>query len=179
MLFSLERLKQEHDVQVHWRAFELRPAGSPPIPPEYAARIAQSRPAFAAAMKSDHGVDIVFGPFGIDSRPSLILDKYAEAHGAGDAFHMAVLEAYWRRGEDISDSAVLTRIAASVGLPTDALQAALADVQYAAQVDGDIAQARAFGLSGVPATVFDRKYLVSGAQPYAYFVSAVHKAAQG
>ena len=179
MLFSLERLKQEHDVQVHWRSFELRPAGSPPIPPEYAARIAQSRPAFAAAMKNDHGVDIVFGPFGIDSRPSLILDKYAEAHGRGDAFHMAVLEAYWQRGEDISDHDVLKALAQKVDLPADALDAALADPQYAAQVDADVAQAQAYGLSGVPATVFAGKYLVSGAQPYAYFESAARKAAGG
>lgn len=164
-------------MQVHWRSFELRPAGSPPIPPEYAARIAQSRPAFAAAMKNDHGVDIVFGPFGIDSRPSLILDKYAEAQGHGAAFHIAVLEAYWRRGEDISDRGVLSRIAISVGLAADAPETATSDPQYAAQVDADIAQARAYGLSGVPATVFAGKYLVSGAQPYAYFQSAVRKAA--
>lgn len=175
----MEKLKQEFDVQVHWRSFELRPAGSPPIPPEYAARIAQSRPAFAAAMKNDHGVDIVPGPFGIDARPSLILDKYADAHGRGAEFHIAVLEAYWLRGEDISDAVVLSRIAVGVGLPADALQAATADTKYAAQVDADISQARAYGLSGVPATVFAGKYLVSGAQPYAYFASAVRKAAGG
>jgi len=166
-------------VQVHWRSFELRPAGSPPIPPEYAARIAQSRPTFAAAMKNDHGVDIVFGPFGIDSRPSLILDKYAEAQGVGVEFHVAVLEAYWRRGEDISDPDVLSRIAVGVGMPADASAKAAADPQYAAQVDADIAQARAYGLNGVPATVFAGKYLVSGAQPYAYFASAVRKALGG
>ncbi|RMG70698.1 MAG: DsbA family oxidoreductase, partial [Chloroflexi bacterium] len=40
----MERLKQTHSVQIIWHSFELRPAGSPPISPEYMARIESLRP---------------------------------------------------------------------------------------------------------------------------------------
>ncbi len=171
----MEKLKKEFDVAIHWRSFELRPAGSPPISPDYLKRIEASRPIFAQAMKKDHAVEINPGPFGINSRPSLVVDKLAEAQGVGEAYHLAVLDAYWSRGKDISDTAVLQEIAGSVGLHSDAVAAAIADPEYIKQVDADIQQARDYGLDGVPAVVFDAKYLVMGAQPYETFAGAARK----
>lgn len=179
MFFGLEKLKTEFDVRVHWRSYELRPAGSPPVPPEYKARIEAARPRFAQSMRDELGVDIVSGPFGIDSRPALVLGKYAEAQGVGDAFHIATLEAYWQRGEDISDRDVLGRLAAGAGLDAAAIDSAIADPAMIDLVDADIAQAREYGLDGVPAVVLDNKYLVMGAQPYDTFVSAVKRAQAG
>lgn len=175
----MEKLKTEFDVRVHWRSYELRPAGSPPIPPEYKARIEQSRPRFAQSMKDELGVDIVFGPFGVNSRPALVLGKFAEAQGVADAFHIATLEAYWQRGEDISDREVLGRLAAGAGLDAATIEAAIADRAMIDRVDADIAQAREFGLDGVPAVVLDNKYLVMGAQPYDTFANAVKRAQAG
>jgi predicted DsbA family dithiol-disulfide isomerase len=175
VLFSLKRLQQEFGATMTWRAYELRPAGSPPISPEYLARIEKARPVFAQSMRNEFGIDINSGPFGINSRPSLILDKYAEAHGAGEAYHAATLEAYWHKGQDISDPAVLRALAVQTGLAADALDLALDDPTYANQVDADIAQARAYGLDGVPAVVINNAYLVMGAQPYSVFKSAMRK----
>jgi hypothetical protein len=36
---SLKRLNKAKPLELHWRAFELRPKGSPPLPPEYKMRI--------------------------------------------------------------------------------------------------------------------------------------------
>lgn len=160
---------------ITWRAYELRPAGAPPISPDYRARIEKSRPQFAAVMKQDHGVDIVPGPFGVNSRPALLVSKIAEAQGLGDAFHKVVFEAYWLHGVDISQRAVLVALAAQAGLSPDAVETALSDPQVEARVDEEIAQARAYGLDGVPAVVLGAKYLVMGAQPYGTFASAVRK----
>jgi predicted DsbA family dithiol-disulfide isomerase len=176
VLFSLKRLQESYPIVLHWRAYELRPAGSPPIPAEYKARIDAARPVFAQAMQDEFGVTINAGPFGINSRPSLIVDKFAEAHGQGEAYHLATLEAYWQQGRDISDMAVLREITGRVGLDPAALDAAVADAGYAAQVDADIALARDYGLTGVPAVVLNSRYLVMGAQPYATFESAVQRA---
>ena len=105
------------------------------------------------------------GPWGIDSRPALVGAKFAEAHGAGPAYHDGVMRAYWQQARDISDRAVLAEVAAAAGLASTSLLAALDDPAYDAAVQQDIDLARQYGLNGVPALVFDNRYLVSGAQP--------------
>jgi predicted DsbA family dithiol-disulfide isomerase len=162
---SLERLKDSHAVDVHWRSFELRPAGTA-LPPGYRERILAARPRLEELAKVQYGLDINSGPFGINSRSALLGAKFAEAKGLGDAYHKAVFDAYWQKGQSIEDPAVLREIAGQVGLDPDDFDAALKDPRYDAEVAADIAQAQAHGLHGVPALVFDNKYLVSGAQPY-------------
>ena len=152
-------------VEVHWRSFELRPQGSPPIPPEYRERIAAVQPQLLAVARERYGCAINQGPFGIDSRPALIGAKYAESKGAGAAYHAAVMRAYWQEARDIGDRAVLAEIAEAVGLPRAAFLAALDDPAFDAEVQADIDLAHAYGLNGVPALIFDNRYLVSGAQP--------------
>ena len=176
IFFGLKKLEQNYDVDIRWRAYELRPAGSRQISPEYRARIEQSRPAFAERMMTAYGVMIKPGPFGIDSRKALILDKYAEVPRLGDEFHIAVLEAYWQHGKDISDVNVLKELAVQVGINPAMLDAALMEPVHAQAVDDDIAQAQAYGLTGVPAIVFNNRYLVMGAQPYETLAQAVKTA---
>lgn len=158
-----------------WHAFELRPAGSPPISPAYRARIEQSRPRLAALLRDQHGVTLNNGPFGIDSRPALIAAKVAEAQGVGPAFHDAVFRAYWLEARHIGETDVLGDIAEAVGLARAPFTAALADPQWEAAVAADIAFAHNNGLSAVPALVFAMRYLVSGAQPLAVLRQVVEQ----
>lgn len=133
------------------------------------------RPQFKQTAKERYGIDIDSGPFGINSRPSLIGEKYAESQGKGHAYHDVVALAYWEQAKDISDLDTLVAIAESVGLDGDAFRTALDDPRYAQQVDQDIMLAQQFGLSGVPALVFENKYLVSGAQPLDVLKQVVEK----
>lgn len=162
----MKQLEESHNVSLRWRSFELRPEGSPPISPEYRKRIEAARPRFEATVRAQHGIEINAGPFGINSRPALIGAKYAEAQGAGEAYHAAVFEAYWQQGQAIDDLEVLADIAESAGLEREAFLNALADPAYEEAVTADVVQAYRYGLSAVPALVFDDKYLVVGAQPY-------------
>jgi predicted DsbA family dithiol-disulfide isomerase len=171
----LEKLENSHDVEVIWRAFELRPKGSPPMPPEYRARIQAGRPRLMAIAREHYGLELQQGPFGIDSRPALIGAKYAESQGAGVTYHWAVFRAYWQEAQDIGDPAVLAQIAQQVGLDPQAFTEALADPVLDGQVQDEIDQAHAYGLNGVPAMVFAEKYLVSGAQPYPVLVQVVEQ----
>ena len=134
--------------------------------PEYRARIEAGRPRFAAMAREQYGLAISAGPFGIDSRPAQIGEQYAVTQGCGDAYHDAVADAYWLQAQPIDDREVLAAIAESVGLDRAAFLPALDAPEYAEAVDADIAWARANEISGVPALVFEEKYLVVGAQPY-------------
>jgi len=171
----LEELKRSYDLDIHWRSYELRPAGSPPIPPEYRAQIERGRVIFNERAQADYGVAINSGPFGIDSRPALILEKYALAQGKGLDYHHVVERAYWLEGKDISQLDILAESLAAVGLVTPDLDAIFSDPQYEQQVDQDIRFAYQIGLQGVPATILAQRYLVSGAQPLDVFKQVIER----
>ena len=128
------------------------------------------------AMAREHyGLEINDGPFGIDSRPALILDKYAESQGKGTQFHEEVFRAYWQEAKSIEDESVLKEMMTRVGLDAAHFDSVLRNAEYESAVDADIAQAYAYGLQGVPALIFNDKYLVSGAQPYEVLKQVVEK----
>ena len=173
----MERLKQSHDITINWRSYELRPAGGPPITEAYKQRILSYRPRFNAIAQEQYGITVNPGPFGINSRPSQVGEKYAEAQGQGEAYHQNLMDAYWRDARDISDPDVLTDIAVQSGLEAEAYLAALEDEELDELVSADVQQAFQSGISGVPALVFDNKYLVSGAQPYDVLTRVVEEVA--
>ena len=128
------------------------------------------------AMAREHyGIEINDGPFGIDSRPALILAKYAEAQGKGAPFHDEAFRAYWQEAKSIEDESVLKEIMTRVGLDGSHYETAIQNPDHVSAVDADIAQAHAYGLDGVPALIFNNKYLVSGAQPYHVLKQVVEK----
>ncbi|MEZ4595296.1 MAG: DsbA family protein, partial [Chloroflexota bacterium] len=55
---------------------------------------------------------------------------------------------------------------------------ALNDPHYQNAMLADVQQAFQYGLSGVPALVYNNKYLVSGAQPYELLAEVAEKAAE-
>lgn len=148
------------------------------MPPEYRARIEASRPQLYAMAQEKYGLTLNVGPFGVNSRPALVGSKFAEEKGAGSAYHKAVFRAYWQEAQDISDLNVLAELATAVSLDPDAYLTALDSPHYQAQMQNDVDQAFTYGLSGVPALVYNDKYLVSGAQPYEVLADAAEKAAQ-
>jgi predicted DsbA family dithiol-disulfide isomerase len=162
-------------VEIVWHAYELRPKGSPPIPPEYLARIKAGQPRLVQMAREQYGLELNQGPMGTNSRTALIGAKVAEAQGQGAAYHDAMFRAYWQRANNIGDIDVLAEIAHSIGLERAAFLAALNDEAYEAQVEADIEQAYQYGLTGVPASIFNNRYLVSGAQPYEVLKQVVEK----
>jgi len=76
----------------------------------------------------------------------------------------------------VGDPDVLRGIAAGVGLDRARVDEVLASEEYADAVAADIAQARAYGATGVPFFVVDEKYGVSGAQPTAFFTQLLERA---
>lgn len=145
------------------------------MPPEYLERIKAGRPRLEAIAWEHYGLEIKSGPFGISSRAALIGAKYAEAQGVGEQYHPTVLRGYWQEGRDISDLGALVELATASGLEREAFLTALNEPVYEQAVEQDILQAYQMGLSGVPALIFQKKYYVSGAQPYDVLVNVIEK----
>lgn len=89
----------------------------------------------------------------------------------------ALLSAYFEAGRSMGDHEVLAEVATSVGLDASQVADVLDSDRYADRVQTDLDQARAFGISGVPFYVFDRRLAVSGAQPTEVFAQALAQAA--
>jgi predicted DsbA family dithiol-disulfide isomerase len=150
------------------------------MPAEYRAQIEASRPRLEQIAREQYGLMLQPGPFGISSRAALVGAKFAEAQGVGEAYNLAVLQAYWQEGRDIGDTAVLTTLATSIGISPANFTSALQDPQWTEALLADVQQAYDYGLSGVPALILADKYLISGAQPYELLARAVTQiAAQG
>jgi predicted DsbA family dithiol-disulfide isomerase len=162
-------------VAIQWRSFELRPAGAPSIPQEYRARIMAGRPQMQRRAREQYGLEMNPGPLDANSRPALVLEKYAGTQGKGAAFHVAAMRAYWEQARDIGDPAVLQEIAEQVGLNTTDFEQILASEAFDEQVTADVELAHEYGLTGVPALVFADHYLVMGAQPYQVLKQVVER----
>jgi 2-hydroxychromene-2-carboxylate isomerase len=70
-------------------------------------------------------------------------------------FALAVMSACWEQGEDVSDGAVLLKIAAACGLSGPTMQAAAAQPGTKMQLAGDTERAIADGVFGVPTFRYD------------------------
>ncbi|HEY6542509.1 MAG TPA: DsbA family protein [Ktedonobacteraceae bacterium] len=75
----------------------------------------------------------------------------------------------------MGDTAVLRAVAEEVRLNTKDFEQILASEAFNEQVNADVEMARAYGLTGVAALIFDDRYLVRCAQPYQVLKQVVER----
>ena len=160
---------------IRWHPFELNPAMPPEgqnlgdhIAEKYGQTAEQS--AQNRKMLTDLGAELGFTfNFAPDSRivntfaAHQLLD-WAQGQSLQHPLKMALFDAHFTDGKDVSQANVLIDIAASVGL--DAAQAAEV-LASGSQAEETRARQKFWtdrGVSGVPSMVFDGRYLLTGAQ---------------
>lgn len=94
---------------------------------------------------------------------------FAKAQGLQHELEERLMSAYFTEGKHVGRIDDLVALAVEVGLDADAAREALETEQYLPAVRQDQAQARAYGIQGVPFFVIDGQYGISGAQPPAAF----------
>ena len=185
---ALAELGPAAEVEVTWRSFILdpsTPAGDPrPIRESLAARKGLSDPQvremFARVTQIAAGEGLHYDFDRARTAPTTDAHRilhFAKAHGRQAELKERLMHAYFTEGADVADHTALAGLAAEAGLDEVAAKQALADGSYAADVEADIAQARAYGISGVPFFVFDQRIGVSGAQPVEVFAQALRQSA--
>ncbi|MGC5614740.1 DsbA family oxidoreductase [Georgenia sp. Z1491] len=102
---------------------------------------------------------------------------HARAHGRQAEAKERLLRAYFVEGKNLSDVDVLAGLAAEIGLDAEQVATDLRADRWADDVQQDIAQARAYGIQGVPFFVLDERYGISGAQESAAFAQALAQVA--
>lgn len=155
--------KIESDVDIVWRAFELRPEPVPMLDPkgEYLQQIWHgSVYPLAKRLK----MVMKLPPIQPRSRRAHAAACWARQHGRFNDYNEAVFRAFFERGEDIGSVDALLRLAAGLGLEISGLRRALSADEYLDDVLADERTAAELGVSGVPAFIANRKAALSGVQ---------------
>jgi predicted DsbA family dithiol-disulfide isomerase len=175
---ALERFEHAAEVEVVYRSFELDPTapreGHQPVvealaekyrlTPDAAREMMESMAATAADEGLAFDYDHATHTSTVDAHRLLHLALAEGGPRLQRALKEALLAAYFTRGESMGDHDVLRKAAAEVGLDGGAVDRVLAGTEDVDAVEADIAQARAYGVSGVPFFVVDQRYGVAGAQ---------------
>ncbi|NYF10934.1 putative DsbA family dithiol-disulfide isomerase [Leifsonia sp. AK011] len=100
---------------------------------------------------------------------------FAKSKGRQLEVKERLLKAYFINGEHVGRIEDLVQIAGELGFDRDEVTEALESHRFLADVKADMAQAREYGIQGVPFFVFDGKYGVSGAQDASTFANVLEE----
>ena len=159
-----ELKKSEQDVEIVWRAFELRPEPVPTLPPdgEYLHRVWNSS---VYPMANSLGIVMKLPPVQPRSRLAHESAHWARTQGRFEDYNAEIFRAFFERGENIGETEVLISLASKLNLDIESLRRALVNHEYEQRVITDEEEAAMLGVSGVPAFVANRKSALSGVQP--------------
>ena len=177
-------------VEVHWHPFELNPQMAEEGENLQAHLVAKygttpEGSAQARARLTELGAALGFTfSFADDMRMENTfrahqLIEWAEDHGLAHQAKLALFASFFTRRENINDPAVLGDVAASVGLGKEAALAMLASGAKTEIVRQKEHFWTSRGVTGVPAMIFDRQHLVTGAQGEENYARILRHLAEG
>ncbi len=186
---ALEQFPEKDKLTIEFKSFQLDPNTPLYSGQNYYDSMAEKFGGIERAKEMTRGVAEKAKLSGLEfnfekMKPTNTFDAHrlmilAKKHGKDFALSEKIFYAHFTDSKDIGDIDVLANLANSIGLDQTEVQEVLEDKErFAIDVDTDIAEARQFGISSVPAFVFDRKYLVSGAQPVEAFTQALNQIAK-
>jgi len=185
---ALSRLEGALQADMHFQPFELNPGMAPEgenivehlrkkygSTPEQIKHNGENIRARGAALGFKFEMDKRERTYNTFDAHRLL--HWADAEGKGAALKHALFDAYFTRGENVSDREVLVRAAETAGLPAERSHAVLASDAYAA----DVRKQEQFyvnnGIQGVPAVIINDRHLISGGQPPEVFEQALRQIA--
>jgi predicted DsbA family dithiol-disulfide isomerase len=183
---ALAQFPHRDDVEVVWHSFQLRPDAPREIEGDIHAMLA-AKYGMTRERAQDMNDNVTREAAKVGLRFNLDrarltnsfdahrLSHLAAAHGKQDAAEEALFSAYFTEGRHLGRGETLAEIGAELGLDAGEVASTLSGDAYAREVRADIAEARSFGINGVPFFIFDRTYAVSGAQPSEVFLSALQR----
>ena len=163
------------DLDVHWHPFELNPQMAEDgenlrehLAAKYGTTPEGSRKARARLTEMGAALGFEFN-YADDMRMvntfrAHQLIDWAEDQGRSHDMKLALFAAFFTRRADLNNVGVLADVAASIGLDRDTARAMLDSEERAESVRKNERFWTSRGVTGVPAMIFNRQHLVTGAQ---------------
>ncbi len=183
---ALEMMPGQFNVLLTWHPFELNPNMPPEgqdirehIAEKYGSSAAQSQGARSRLQEIGSSLGFEFN-YRDDSRiyntfKAHQLLHWARKEGCQTPLKLALFEAFFSRQLDVSQDAVLIETAVSVGLPEDEAAAVLSDGRYGEAVRTEQYRWLHKEVHAVPNFVFNKEYVVPGAQEAETFVRVLNR----
>lgn len=186
---ALSLLDKNIAAETHWHPFELNPQMAPEgedtaehIARKYGSTPEQSRANRQRLADIGDGVGFAFN-YGDDMRiyntfnAHKLLTIFGSERGwqAQTALKLALFRAYFQDRRDVSDVEVLCDKAEAQGMDRAVAAAWIADAALTESVRAEMAHWTDQNITGVPAIIFDQKYMVPGAQSAETFADVISK----
>jgi predicted DsbA family dithiol-disulfide isomerase len=185
---ALDALPEKVQFTVTWRSFELDPQAQRDYDlsihellarkygrtVEWAQEMSANMEDQGRQLGLEFHMDRIVPTNSFDAHRLMHLGK---SLGLQDAVSEKLFAAYFTEGRHIGKKETLLAIATEAGLDSARAQVMLDTDEFSEAVRQDEDEAQLFGLTGVPAFVLNRKYLISGAQPTEIFTQALQKLA--
>lgn len=181
---AMQRFEGKARFELAWHAFELNPS----MPPEgqdisehmaqkYGATPEQSKANRERLRNAGSELDFEFS-YGDNMRMVNTFDAHRLLHWAGEtgkqtALKLALFKAHFTDGKDVSDHDTLVSVAASVGLDEKRARDLLSTNLFAEEVRATEAEWQDRFITGVPAFIFNKKFMVPGAQEADVFANII------
>ena len=186
---ALTLVGQDIAAETHWHPFQLNPHMAPEgeDTAEHIARKYGSTPEQSRANRSrlsDIGNSVGFAfNYGDGMRiyntfnAHKLLTIFGSERGwrAQTALKMALFTAYFQDRSDVSDTDVLCDIAEAQGMDRAVALAWINDAALTETVRAEMEHWTDQNITGVPAIIFDQKYMVPGAQSAETFADVINK----
>lgn len=185
---AMEQLSEDMRFRVQWHAFELNPDASGDGEPilqalsrKYGRSPQEMEAAQADMMRIAAGLGLNFERmqerYTRNTFDGHRLVKWAAEYGRQTDMKMALFDAYFGHAANIADHDVLQARAESIGLDGKEARQLLQSDRYADQVREEEAYWQQAGVTGVPAFIVNRRYMISGAQEPDTLVEALRRVA--
>jgi len=184
---ALGNLSGDVETRLRWHPFRMAPVASNAAPRTFHDYLAERLPAGISVPFAERSLTEAGRELGIDFHFEKLgpLPSTSEAHrlvqlAVGEGQHAnvaaAIFKAYFERGVDIGDTAVLADIGAEAGLSAQILQSFRETREGDAALVGSEERLRGFGVRTVPNLLFGGRVLVPGTVNVATYVHALDQA---
>tara|TARA_R110000824_G_scaffold149049_2_gene319118 strand:- start:985 stop:1644 length:660 start_codon:yes stop_codon:yes gene_type:complete len=181
---AMKQFEGKASFELTWHAFELNPA-MPPEGQDIGEHVAQKYGATPEQSKANRermrqaGSDLDF-EFSYNENMRMVntFDAHRLLHWAGEtgkqtALKLALFKAHFTEGKNVSDHETLVAVALSVGLDETRARDLLSTDLYADEVRATEAEWQDRFITGVPAFIFNKKFMVPGAQEPDVFANII------
>ncbi len=183
---ALEEFTRKEDVRIIWKSFQLDPTTvtNPALNTieNLAHKKGWSKEQTYEAMgnvvnmAAQVGLDFDFEKAVVaNSFNAHRMSHLAKKYGKQNELEELLFAAYFTEGKNTDDTQTLLALSARIGLDEAEVMDVLKGTKYTEEVRQDIAEAQQIGVRGVPFFVFDRKYVISGAQSTDTFLQTLQQ----